>query len=411
MNLLKKLSKNILFKQKLNTFLSNNRDISKPLDRVYGFLKKYWICYHKNLEDYQENQDDWKSIYLVTLTNLLTLLTCLRYLFSSLIREQWVAVLMSDANHWLGNQKFISLMISIAAFVIFSIEAVIERKELTKTNELIQFMYDFKHKRIIPLNDKHNKRLVLIVNLLAKYVMEQAFWPLVILSQLPIMSTTIIEYFDQESGYNLIGVIFWNIVLLVFLIKFYAVVWFGFVVSVLSTLYLKYKFEEINEEIKSCIKFNLKYRLKRAITQHNYICVKTSQLNNYFDIMCFQLYYIASPALLICLYLTHAKDTNPYGRYISAFIFVLVFFVVFSVNLLYAQISRSSRRPRNIVYRHMIRKQLSVEESLELLAFIEKLDGPDIGFYCWNLHPMNNYEFYLYVANCASTYFLILGLA
>ena len=42
------------------------------------------------------------------------------------------------------------------------------------------------------------------------------------------------------------------------------------------------------------------------------------------------------------------------------------------------------------------------------MAFIEKLDGPEIGFYCWVLFPMNSYMFYKYVANCVVTYFLII---
>ena len=118
-----------------------------------------------------------------------------------------------------------------------------------------------------------------------------------------VTAASLIAFLDQNYDFNIANVIIKLIILLVFLDQFYAMICKGFVVSVLSALYQKYKFEEINEEIKSCIKFNYNYRLKRAIARHNYICVKTSQLNNYWSHVVFQLYYIASPALMVLLYL------------------------------------------------------------------------------------------------------------
>ena len=57
--------------------------------------------------------------------------------------------------------------------------------------------------------------------------------------------------------------------------------------------------------------------------------------------MAFQLYYIASPALMGLLYLTHAEDTVFLFRLVSGFIFVLVFSVVFFATLLYSQTEMS----------------------------------------------------------------------
>ena len=403
----KNKSKNILLRNRFNTFLDNHRNISDAIDRVFKFIQKYQISVHKSLEDYQIHQIKQRRLFLVTLLRAITLLTCIRYSISALIRTKWMFALMSDANYLMGNQMLTSLVLSIACFTIFCIGSIVQFKEMSKTNELFQFMYDFKHKRIIPLNDKHSKRLTLIVNLMARYLMEQAFWPLVLATWGIIGMTTVIEYINEQ--FYLISILIWNLLFLGSLIQFYGIVWIGLVVSVLITLYLKYKFREINDLIEFSLKVDNKSLLWRAIAEHNYICVKTSQLNDFFSHMVFQLYYIASPALILLLYLSHAKDGQLFGKLLAAVVFSLVFSVVISANLLYAQISGSSRRPRNTIYRHMIHKQLSPKERLKLSAFIEKLDGPDIGIYCWNLFPMNNYEFYLYVANCTSTYFLILG--
>ena len=53
---------------------------------------------------------------------------------------------------------------------------------------------------------------------------------------------------------------------------------------------------------------------------------------------------------------------------------------------------------------------MSIKQRLKLLSFIEKLSGREIGFYCYDLFPMNNYEFYQYLYICGSNYFLFLSL-
>ena len=42
----------------------------------------------------------------------------------------------------------------------------------------------------------------------------------------------------------------------------------------------------------------------------------------------------------------------------------------------------------------LIKNRLTFRQRWKLLAFIEKLSGRPIGFYCYDLFPMNNYEFY-----------------
>ena len=97
---------------------------------------------------------------------------------------------------------------------------------------------------------------------------------------------------------------------------------------------------------------------------------------------------------------------------VFAFSFSLIFSIVFSVNLLSSQISQSSHKPYNNLFKFLIQKRfpLSLRVKLKIVGLIEKLSGPDIGFYCWNLFPMNNYTFYEYVCNYFVTYFLILTL-
>ena len=51
----------------------------------------------------------------------------------------------------------------------------------------------------------------------------------------------------------------------------------------------------------------------------------------------------------------------------------------------------------------------SIREKLKIMQFIEKLSGPDIGFYCLDFFPMNGYEFGKYLYVCGANYILITG--
>ena len=130
-NNFKTVSKNIIFKHKFNTFLNKNSDISLAIDRIFGFIQKYRITVFKTLDDYHYNRRQSSRVFWVTFLRSLSLLTCLRYLISSIMPEKWVIILMSDANHLLGNQKVITIMLSISALVILFMGGITQFKEMT----------------------------------------------------------------------------------------------------------------------------------------------------------------------------------------------------------------------------------------------------------------------------------------
>ena len=151
------------------------------------------------------------------------------------------------------------------------------------------------------------------------------------------------------------------------------------------------------------------FLLLEAITEHNTTSKMTKELNEFWGFCIFILYFLVTPPLMMLLYLVRAKDTNYYARFIVVAVFVLVFLVEFSTNLLSSLIRESAHKSNNVLYTFLFRVNVSTAQRMKIMGFIEKMSGPDIGFYCWDLFPMNNYEYYQYVANCASTYFLILG--
>ena len=153
-----------------------------------------------------------------------------------------------------------------------------------------------------------------------------------------------------------------------------------------------------------------KSTLLEAISNHNRLAIWTKEIDNVFKFVVYVLYNFASPALLMLLYATHARETVTIARPVCGFIVVMVYFVVFYLNLVSALISHSAKKPRKLLYKFLLDNKMSLNIRLRVVVFIEKLSGPDIGFHCWNLFAMNNYTFYKYLANCGCTYFLILDL-
>ena len=148
----------------------------------------------------------------------------------------------------------------------------------------------------------------------------------------------------------------------------------------------------------------------KMIGEHNTVCKLIEELNENLKIILFLLYFLASPALMVLLANTHSKNTIVVAKFVSLFIFIIVFGVVIYLNISSSPVSSGARKPLKYLYRFMAENRLKRMERLKTMLFIERLSGPDIGFYCLDLFPMNSYEFTIYIINCMKSYLLIISL-
>ena len=197
---------------------------------------------------------------------------------------------------------------------------------------------------------------------------------------------------------------------IVFTNQCFTTVWTGFVIWVLFTSYAKFKFNEISDKIVLSLKQSNIRGLMNAICEHNYVECLTRDSNHFFRVITFIIYLIATIGFQIILFGVHKSDTKPMGRIIAAFIFFTCFWAVVGMNVMSTWISTSARKPYSTIYSIInSRTRMSSIQRLKVLAFIEKLSGPDIGFYCLDLFPMNGINFAQYLYVCGANYFLILG--
>ena len=183
----------------------------------------------------------------------------------------------------------------------------------------------------------------------------------------------------------------------------------GGVLWVFDTVLIKYGFKNAHEQIKWCLRSGRRKFVEDAIHRHHLLVRLCADLNNMFRIWIFILYYIASPAIILFGNLALSKNIHPFLRKLMGILVILEFAVFIGLNFLNSLIIKSAHRPRLLFYKYLSRR-LPLRHRMRIMAFIERLCGPNIGFYCLDLFPMNNYEFYLYITNCVSNYILFEGL-
>ncbi len=70
--------------------------------------------------------------------------------------------------------------------------------------------------------------------------------------------------------------------------------------------------------------------------------------------------------------------------------------LVFIANYISSSLSSSAHDFISHLYAFLSNKRFSVQHRLKISAFVEKLCGPVIGYYFYDLFPFTNYEFYEY---------------
>ena len=77
-----------------------------------------------------------------------------------------------------------------------------------------------------------------------------------------------------------------------------------------------------------------------------------------------------------------------------------------------ARVNTTAYKSRSVLYSYICAKntRISYKNRLKLMAFMERLSAKDIGFYCYDMFLMNNYEFMQYVIWFMVNHLLLLNI-
>ena len=149
-----------------------------------------------------------------------------------------------------------------------------------------------------------------------------------------------------------------------------------------------------------------------AIIEHHYWEIQTKRLNEYFKHIIFIVFYIATVGCQLVIYLTHNPNSDLSVRIIMSICALCLCFTPFSVSMMCTWISKAAHKPYAIIFSYIssLKTVISLRQRLVVMGYIERLSGPAISYYCYDLFPMNSYELYRYFYIAGTNYILIMTL-
>ena len=401
-------------KNKIYKFIDNNIDHRIHFNNLERFLVKYYVIASTSFHNYQKGRVSVRRQRVIRLMRLFSLMTAIRYLSSALVDTEFVSIiLMADPHYLLGHKRLNSFMLSTAIIIanlsLGGVHYVLESKgQLT----VISFFYKIAQNKsqTYRLNRYNYRKFCLKKNLLTKYALNSAmFLPMIAINIIYFYGLTAIAYFDSSKNFSLISIIFWNFCQLIWLIDLFGIAMGGFAYYYISTLFLKYQFRQLDEQIRQLVTNRDITGLWYAIRYHNQLSVSTHHLNITFKFLLFILYFFAKVPLNGLLYISNAPDTHISARIIMAILLLVCFGILLNVSLMSALVSKWAHNCRPVIS-GLMTTELPLRFRLKLMDFIERLSGHWIGFYCYDMFAINNYVFFGYIMSWISNYFLIIQL-
>ena len=392
-----------------NNFVVKNVDECYAVIKVEKFCKRYLILSSNSFEDYINGKQTKVRKFWTIFPRIILILYSLRFFSIFISSHKLVQFITCEFNYELGNVKLIALMMALCSTTTLCIALHLQYEEWNNSAEVINFLQSLKTKSLnIKLNARNQRRFGLRVNLMTEYMINVFHKSVSFFVGLVFTSALILVYLDSKNDYSIILVIFWSIVTILWSIYFYSVVTFVGIIWYLSTIFLKYIFTEIHELIERSVKTGDKRLLMNSIHFHNSVSVLTHCLNKYFKELIFFFYYMVTPCLELISYISHEKSTVFVARILAAFVVVLIFSLVFAMNLLSANVIHSAHKSYPLLYKFLLKNRLSLKELLKIQTFIEHLSGREIGFYCKDMFAMNISNFFHYISVCFINYILIM---
>ena len=150
--------------------------------------------------------------------------------------------------------------------------------------------------------------------------------------------------------------------------------------------------------------------LKDILKQHEYYTRMTTEMNEIIKYLLLVFYYNSIPCLDLLIIIAMNKEIDPMFRTFPIICSIIAIILLWKLSISLSSIPTLAHKPYNGLHSIIVRKTIPLQLKLKVYGLIEKLSGHVIGFYCYELFPFTNYEFYLYITNCIKNFILIKSL-
>ena len=388
----------------------NNISLSESVKRTWQLLYDYKLLYN-NIEEYVQGQKpSIGRIIKVTTIEIFLLIVSARTLTMAFYDKPIIQIITNDFIEQMGNKKssLVGAML-MAPIPILALLCLIglHYHELKQKLKFFNCVYDLiQNKPTIQLSYSRHRRLTLGLHLITKYIFPVIF-NLSLISVLALYTHCSFLYSpDRGSFLSIIMGILWIAPNYFTLKAAFIITYLGSISYIFCMFYVKYTFNTIEDNIKLCVEFRNSQLVIKAIEEHRIATKLCEDMNDFFKVLNFFLYFIVSPFHVLYIYFMFDVNTL-YIQVGSALVVISGYSANFSVILMGSLITRSAHRPRKYLYKYLNRNSLRFKHRMKIMFFNEKLSGHNIGFYCLDFFPMKTFEFYKYIAFCVSFYIMI----
>ena len=393
-----------------------NNEIELSLNQTVRRCAQIFYDYHisfNNIEGYVlGHKPPIRRIYMGLFFEILLILFLVRTLFMAFSDNPVLQIVFNDVINQLGDRKssmICAMLLGSGAFTVLIIRTLFNYYELTHRLKFFGYLYDLiENKPAIELSCSRHQRLTLGLHLVTKYVFPFVYR---LTLSMAITAYTLFSflYLPEGSVFSYIMAVLWLVPTYLSFMIIFSMLYLGAITWTFNMFYVKYAFNTIEENIKICLKCRNSKLVIKAISEHRIAVKICEDINDFYKLMNFILYFILSPFHMLNIYFI-TDESNPINfRITAAVVSIIVYSIIVSLILINSQITESAHRPRKYLYRYLDNSSLPFKRRMKIMEFIEMLCGPDIGFYCWDWFSLNSYEFYQYCAFCASFYLMVSG--
>ena len=406
----------VYVKQQFIEFVDKENDVRKAIERMETFNKNKYFMISETFDDYNNGNKFKKSrLFWAHFIQVGCFLTIFKFILSALIVNPIIKVLTMDFVSILGKPNLIYSSLIIGLMSLYLICIFTQVSELQHKCAPMQLFHMLKTNSMnYPLNYTNSERFAIKMNILSRWIPYFICYPLVLILACAHIYLSIIIVLASSEISNfilLLVVVFWNGASFTLIVCLNASIGFAPLLGGGSILYLKYKFREINTKIDLSLKQRNIRLLFDAIDEHNYVERLTRDINFYSRVIFFICYYFITFSNQLILYVIFEEDSTPIGR--SAAIIISVFcsgFIPLLTKLSTGVITEAHKSYPTLFTIINQKIPMTIQQRLKLCSFMEKLSGRQIGFYCYDLFPLNSYEFFQYLCRAGSNFLLIIGL-
>ena len=331
----------------------------------------------------------------------------IRFAIISYVNQPWIWSLTGDAFYMWGSTGYLTAALGFFGCAIASINTVYLILELNHKLFTIDFIQKIRNQRMQrKLENKYLTKFCVRV----KFYTRILYPTLIGCAFVPVAAhgiTSVISYVTDDVHRSVIPLIISNVMNAIWMIRATAMGLGGNTLIYFIFQYLKYEFRQLNDSLQSYYQKKNSKPLIESMKRHQKITVSVKQMNGIISYIFGFTYISCTPPMNILFFLGFNQGIHPIIRLIYVSVAVQIVLAIFILNFVASSFSATAHKSLDIMYKYLIKGNLSSDSRLKINSFIEKLMGNTIGFYCFDLFALDNYRFYQYISSFVCTYFLI----